>query len=242
MDPKHKLFLYEKWKCRLHNDGLYSAPYVISVTHVFLVDTTLNSCGFDENRRMVNISQFKSNYVVSLNKQLIYTLRTYNLLSPNKTYTSLEKFYDINTNVWIRIIPFLSAGASFTNIVCLRTGHGPLARYVKLRVAHAPGLARTFSPPPRVSDPDMHHGTYVTHVTWCMPGSLNSRFHWSRWQRKRSRHSRRMRINPQFYVSSKRPMDKQLDSKDNSGMLLLIHAIFDKSVVGVRAGINNYIP
>ena len=35
---------------------------------------------------------------------------------------------------------------------------GPLARYVKLRVAHAPGMPGTFSLPPRVSDPDMHHG------------------------------------------------------------------------------------
>ena len=42
--------------------------------------------------------------------------------------------------------------------------HGPLARYVKLRVAHAPGMPGTFSPPPRVNDPDMQHGTCVTHV------------------------------------------------------------------------------
>ena len=63
----------------------------------------------------------------------------------------------------------------------------------------------TFSPPPRVSDPDIHHGTCVTHVPWCMPGSLTSGFLWSRWRGKRSRHSRRMR-NPQFYVSGKRPM------------------------------------
>ena len=42
--------------------------------------------------------------------------------------------------------------------------HGPLARYVKLRVAHAPGMPGTFSPPPRVSDPGMYHGTCVTHV------------------------------------------------------------------------------
>ena len=35
--------------------------------------------------------------------------------------------------------------------------NGPLARYVKLRVAYAPGMSGTFSPPPRVSDPDMHH-------------------------------------------------------------------------------------
>ena len=57
-----------------------------------------------------------------------------------------------------------------------------------------------------VSDFVMHHGTCVTHVPGCMPGSLTSGFLWSRWQGKRSRHSRRMR-NPQFYVSGKRPMD-----------------------------------
>ena len=37
--------------------------------------------------------------------------------------------------------------------------HGSLARYVKIRVAHAPGMPETFSPPTRVRDPDMHHGT-----------------------------------------------------------------------------------
>ena len=42
--------------------------------------------------------------------------------------------------------------------------HGPLTRYAKLRVAHAPGMPGTFSPPSLVSDPDMHHGTCVTHV------------------------------------------------------------------------------
>ena len=81
--------------------------------------------------------------------------------------------------------------------------HGPLARYATLQVAHAPGI--TFSPPPRVSDPDMHHGTCVTHVPWCMPGLLTSGFRWSRWRGKRSRCSQRMR-NPQFYVSGKRPI------------------------------------
>ena len=60
-------------------------------------------------------------------------------------------------------------------------------------------------PPPRVSDPDMHHGTCVTHVPWCMPGSLLSSLLWSRWRGKRSRHSRRTR-NTLSYVSGKRPM------------------------------------
>ena len=68
------------------------------------------------------------------------------------------------------------------------------------------GNAGLFFPPPLASDPDMHHGTYVTHVPWCMPGSLTSGFLWSRWRGKRSRHSQRMR-NPESYVSGKRPMN-----------------------------------
>ena len=53
-------------------------------------------------------------------------------------------------------------------------------------VAHAPGMPGTFSPPPQVSDPDMHHVTCVTHMPWCMPGSLTSGFLWSPWRGKRS--------------------------------------------------------
>ena len=75
--------------------------------------------------------------------------------------------------------------------------HGLLARYIIFRVAHAPGMPGTFSPPSRVSDPYMHHGTCVTHVSWCMSGSLTSGFLWSRWRGKRSRHPRRI-SNPQF--------------------------------------------
>ena len=83
--------------------------------------------------------------------------------------------------------------------------HGPLTKYGKLRVAHEPEIPGKFSPPPRVSDPDMHHGTCVTHVRWCMPGSLVRGFLGSWLWGKRSRHSRRMR-NPQFYVIGKRPV------------------------------------
>ena len=46
------------------------------------------------------------------------------------------------------------------------SANGPLTRYLKLRVAHA------LQEKPLVSDPDMHHGTYVTHVLWCMSGTL----------------------------------------------------------------------
>ena len=62
---------------------------------------------------------------------------------------------------------------------------------------------------PRVNDPYMHHGgTCVTHVSWCMPGSLTSGFLWSRWRRKRSRYFRRMRNTP-FCVSGKRLMQER---------------------------------
>ena len=99
--------------------------------------------------------------------------------------------------------------------------HGPLARCVKLRAAHAPGMPGTFSPPPRVSDPDMHHGTCVTHVPWWISGSLTSGFLWSRWRGKRSRHSRRMR-NPQFYVSGKRPMAMSLNGNAFASMVISV--------------------
>ena len=82
--------------------------------------------------------------------------------------------------------------------------NGPLARYIKLCAAHVPGM---FSPPPLVNDPVMYHCMCVTHVPWCMPGSLTSGFLWSRWPGKHSQHSRRMRI-PQFYISDKRPMKR----------------------------------
>ena len=60
---------------------------------------------------------------------------------------------------------------------------GPLAKHVQLRVVvHVPGIPGTLPPPPRVSDPDKHHGTRMTHVPWCMPGSLTSGVLWNRWR------------------------------------------------------------
>ena len=78
-----------------------------------------------------------------------------------------------------------------------------MARYVKLWVAHAPGMPGTFLPSPQVSNPDIHHGMCATNVPWCALVSLTSSF-LLRWcQKKCSRHSRRM-LNPQFYVFGKR--------------------------------------
>ena len=98
----------------------------------------------------------------------------------------------------------LNAKIKYHEMISVR--HGPLDRYMKLRVAHAPGMPITFSPTLRLSDSNMHHGTCVTHVPWCMTGSLTSGFLWSWWRGNRSRHSRRVR-NPKFYVSGKRPID-----------------------------------
>ena len=58
--------------------------------------------------------------------------------------------------------------------------NGPLARYVKSRVAHASRIPWTIFP-------------------------LTSDFLWSRWRGKRSRHSRRMH-STKFYISGKRPI------------------------------------
>ena len=58
---------------------------------------------------------------------------------------------------------------------------GPLPRYAKLRTAHVPGMRGTFSPPPRVSDHDMHHIVCVTHVPWCISRSLTGGFLRRRW-------------------------------------------------------------
>ena len=109
---------------------------------------------------------------------------------------------------WLRDFKQSIRGISYPQITGgIINSHRPLARFVKSRVAHAPVMPGTFSPPPRVSDSDMHQGTCMTHVPWCMPESLTSGFLLSRCRGKRSRHSRRMR-NPQFCVSGKRSIDR----------------------------------
>ena len=83
--------------------------------------------------------------------------------------------------------------------------YGPLTRYVKLRVAHGPGMLGTFFPSPtsketsskRPRHPSRHvrHTRVVMHVGIANP----------RWRGKRTRHSRRVR-NPQFYVLARGPL------------------------------------
>ena len=111
--------------------------------------------------------------------------------------------------LWFDKVKKRGIHAAVSTVFAIGCHNERLDRYVKLRVAHAPGMPRMFSPPPRVSDPDLDHGTCVTHVSWCMLELLTSGFLWSRWRWKRSRHSRRM-LNPQFYVSGKRPMQQDV--------------------------------
>ena len=84
----------------------------------------------------------------------------------------------------------INAGVVFLSVykmaTSLGTCHGLLARYIKLRVAHAPGMPGTFFP--------RHHWVAIptcimarawrtcrdTHVPWCMPESLTGDFLWNR--------------------------------------------------------------
>ena len=113
--------------------------------------------------------------------------------------------------------------------------YGPLTRYEKLWVAHAGvgwggggwvgvvgvGGWGWVGGGGGCSDPDMHHGTCVTHVPWCMPGSLTSRrFLWRQWRGKRCRCSHHMR-SPQDSVSGKRLMVKNTTkSPQNDGPII----------------------
>ena len=111
--------------------------------------------------------------------------------------------------------------------------HGPLTRYVKLRIAHAPGMPATFSPPSTSKENDskrsrhafrhMRHARAVMHVGITNP----------RWRGKRSRHSRRMR-NPQFYVSDKRPMGVWHTEKLTMGYLLLVTQVSYKCLYSLK--------
>ena len=83
--------------------------------------------------------------------------------------------------IWLRVTKSQQSHMVIHNVKrALFQHYESLTRYAKLPVAHAPGMPGMVSPPPRYSDPDMHHGTCVTHVPWSMSGSLTSGFLWSR--------------------------------------------------------------
>ena len=62
-----------------------------------------------------------------------------------------------------------------------RAGFPTKTSYQIRKIAGYASTGNVF-PLPRLSDLDMHHGTCMTHVPWCMPGSLTSGILWSRWR------------------------------------------------------------
>ena len=85
---------------------------------------------------------------------------------------------------WASVEPYLCrhmGSLNHNNLVCLIIiskvfNHGPLARYLNLRVTHATGMPRTFSPPSRVkrlrqATRHVRHARPVMHA-----GIANKRF------------------------------------------------------------------
>ena len=68
-----------------------------------------------------------------------------------KYWVSVYVSYRYHSSWWIWLI------------ICYTPSHGPLARYVNLRVAHALGMPGTFSPPPRVKW-SRHASRHVRHA------------------------------------------------------------------------------
>ena len=144
------------------------------------------------------------------------TSATYNLLLHNYVNESVSilnypfqwNWLDQTCIKWIYQWPRIQKTHIWFSLICTKPFvgcNGHLAKHVNLLVvAHAPGVQETFSPPPLVSDHDMHYGMCLTHVPWCMPRSITSGFLWCRWRGKRFRHIR----NLHFYVSGERHMYK----------------------------------
>ena len=90
---------------------------------------------------------------------------------------------------------FICMGLVIGGLICINSKASIMwwlslqwASYQKRKIsgcACATNAGNVFPATPRVSDPGMHHGTCVTHVPWCMPGSLTSAFLWIRWRGKR---------------------------------------------------------
>ena len=105
--------------------------------------------------------------------------------------------------------------------------HGPHDRCVKLRVAHAPGMPGTFSPPSTsketASERSRRASRHVRHARAVMHVGIAN----ARWREKRSRHSQRMR-NLQFCVSGKRHIVWELAETSKTGAFLkdLFHMRF----------------
>ena len=100
-------------------------------------------------------------------------------------------------------------------------GHGPLARYRQLWVAHAPGMpgmpSLSTTSKETTSYWTRHASRHVRHARAVMHVRIDN----PRCRGKRSRHSRRMR-NPCFYVSGKRPITRP---SKRTGISCLYHIL-----------------
>ena len=110
-----------------------------------------------------------------------------------KSYGKSDTHTHTHTHTYIYIYIFtiwLSQLLSYTHLPRLYSWPWTSYHIRKITGSACTENAGNVFPPSRVSDPDMYNGTFVTHVSWYMPGSLTSVFLWSRWQGKRSQNSR----------------------------------------------------
>ena len=79
--------------------------------------------------------------------------------------------------------------------------YGPLTRYKKLQVAHAPGMPGTFSPPPISKETTSQRSRHASRHVRQARAVMHVGIAYLRWRGKRSRHSRRMRTRNFAYLA-----------------------------------------
>ena len=88
-------------------------------------------------------------------------------------YTFVPTNTDINSNVtWLRICPPIGS----LPVAVSNGGAWASCQISKIAGCAGTGNAGNVFPSPWDSDADMHQGKCLTHVPWCMPGSLTSGF------------------------------------------------------------------
>ena len=79
--------------------------------------------------------------------------------------------------------------------------NGPLTRYVKMWVAHVPGMSGTFSPPPTSKETASSRSRHASRHVRDARAVIHVGIAYPRWQGKRSRQSRRMRTRNFTYLA-----------------------------------------
>ena len=120
------------------------------------INSKSNYCSSNGNGATLEIV-FSFQWVVLITHKYVITIQW------RQMGIRVSKIIEKST-VWSTVQSGWGKERSTTAPLCL---NGPLTSSEKLRVAHTSGMHGTFSPPLRVGDTDMHHGTCVTHVLWC---------------------------------------------------------------------------